>query len=250
MPKWIIGLLIAVTTFAVLASIAVLRVNAAKGTQNGTHLAKVESDHGTIVAPAPGANTAKVGQKDAEGNKSLTPRPGLEDYAIPDFALVNQDNEPVDQTMLDGEITVLAFVFTNCQLACPAITANMKRVFYELEDTDVRFLSISVDPEHDTPEALRAYADRMSIDTARWPFLTGPDGASTRIVAESMKYDVSPDPDDANIITLDDGSTMRNIRHPIKIFLIGPDRQILDFCAPTVDADRQRFIDLARAASA
>ena len=156
---------------------------------------------------------------------------------------------PREWRRLEGEITVVAFVFTNCQLACPAITANMKIVYSQLEDTPVRFLSISVDPEHDTPEVLRAYADRMSIDTSRWPFLTGEDGEATRVVEESMQFEISDDPDDANIITLDDGSTMRNIRHPIKLFLVGPDRQILDFCAPTLRAERERFTALARKAA-
>ncbi|QKK08911.1 MAG: SCO family protein [Planctomycetota bacterium] len=246
MPKWILGLLIVVTTFALLASIAVLRVRSA---QPQTDLDTTTSANGTIIAAAPGTNAAQVGARDASGKRVLIPRPGLEGYSIPGFSLVNQDGDPVDESVLEGEITVVAFVFTNCQLACPAITANMKIVYSQLEDTPVRFLSISVDPEHDTPEVLRAYADRMSIDTSRWPFLTGEDGEATRVVEESMQFEISDDPDDANIITLDDGSTMRNIRHPIKLFLVGPDRQILDFCAPTLRAERERFTALARKAA-
>ena len=246
MPKWILGLLIVVTTFALLASIAVLR---ARQAAPRTELDTTTSASGTIVAAAPGTNAAQVGPRDASGTRVLTPRPGLEGYSIPAFSLVDQDGEPVDESVLEGEITVVAFVFTNCQLACPAITANMKIVFSDLEDTAVRFLSISVDPERDTPEVLRAYADRMSIDTSRWLFLTGDDGEATRVVEESMQFEISDDPDDANIITLEDGSTMRNIRHPIKLFLVGPDRQILDFCAPTLRAERERFAALARKAA-
>jgi len=246
MPKWILGLLIVVTTFALLASIAVLR---ARQAAPRTELDTTTSASGTIVAAAPGTNAAQVGPRDASGKRVLTPRPGLEGYSIPAFSLVDQDGEPVDESVLEGEITVVAFVFTNCQLACPAITANMKIVFSDLEDTAVRFLSISVDPERDTPEVLRAYADRMSIDTSRWLFLTGDDGEATRVVEESMQFEISDDPDDANIITLEDGSTMRNIRHPIKLFLVGPDRQILDFCAPTLRAERERFAALARKAA-
>lgn len=247
MPKWLLGLLIVVTTFALLASIAVLRAKSA--TNKTGPLQKTDTGTGSIIAPPPGTNAARIGEPDAAGKRTLTPRPGLEDYAIPEFSLVNQDGEPVDQTLLEGEITVVAFVFTNCQLACPAITANMKLVFGELKDTPVRFLSISVDPEHDTPKTLREYADRMSIDTERWVFLTGDDGEATRVVEESMQFTISEDPDDNNLITLDDGSTMRNIQHPIKLFLVGPDRQILDFCAPTIKAERQRFTALARKAA-
>lgn len=249
MRKWILGLLVGITTFAVLATVAVMRAKSSGPTSpSGGDSVKITSADGTVIT-APGTNSANVGARDASGAKVLTPRPGLETFAIPKFSLVNQDGEPVDESIFEDEITVVSFVFTNCQLACPAITANMKRVFSELEDTSVRFLSISVDPEHDTPEVLRDYAERMAIDTSRWTFLTGEDGAATRVVEESMQFDISPDPDDANIITLEDGSTMRNIRHPIKLFLVGPDRQILDLCAPTVDADRKRFSALAREAA-
>ena len=249
MRKWILGAIVVVTTFAVLATVAVTRLTSSGSTAGpGGDQVKIKSANGTIIT-APGTNSAEVGSRDGSGDKQLTPRPGLEGYSIPAFSLVNQDGEPVDESILEDEITVVAFVFTNCQLACPAITANMKRVFSELEDTNVRFLSISVDPEHDTPEVLREYADQMDIDTSRWVFLTGKDGEATRLVEESMQFEISPDPDDANVITLEDGSTMRNIRHPIKLFLVGPDRQIVDFCAPTVDADRKRFAALAREAA-
>ncbi len=249
MPKWIIGLLVAATTFAVLASFAALRMASSRQAPVGQNLEASTGPGGTIYAPPPGTNAAQVGPRDVSGNKTFTSRPGLENYAIPRFSLVNQDAQDVDQTLLEGEISVVAFIFTNCQVACPAITANMKRAFAELEGTPVRFVSISVDPEHDTPEQLRKYAERMAIDTSRWTFLTGTPGETARVVAESMKFEISPDEDADNTITLADGSTMRNILHPIKLFLVGPDRQILDLCSPIVPAELDRFIALARKAA-
>lgn len=249
MPRWIIGILVAITTFAVLASFAALRLASGRQANTGSHLEATTGEGGTIYAPPPGTNAAQVGQPDAQGHKSLTPRPGLESFAVPRFSLVNQDGQEVDETVLEGRISIVAFIFTNCQVACPAITANMKRAFTELEGTPVRFVSISVDPEHDTPEQLRSYAERMAIDTSRWTFLTGAPGETARVVAESMKFEISPDDDDNNTITLADGSTMRNILHPIKLFLVGPDRQILDFCSPTIPAELDRFIELARRAA-
>jgi cytochrome oxidase Cu insertion factor (SCO1/SenC/PrrC family) len=180
------------------------------------------------------------------GERVLKPRPGLEGYAIPAFSLVNQDGEPVDQSVLDGNVSIVAFIFTNCQLACPPMTGAMLRMYHDLEGTPVRFVSISVDPVHDTPERLTEYAGRLSIDTDRWMFLTGEEGQTEAIVAESLKFDIAPDPDDANLITLPDGSTMRNISHPVKLFLVGPERQILDFCSPTLADDLKRMTEVAR----
>ncbi|MBK7405380.1 MAG: SCO family protein [Phycisphaerales bacterium] len=173
----------------------------------------------------------------------------MEGLSVPDFALVDQSGHPVDQSLFDGKITVLAFIFTNCRLACPPMTANMFRAYNQLDGTPVQFVSISVDPLHDTPEALTSYAANLSIDTQRWRFLTGEVGSTRELCARTLDFDISPDPDEANVITLSDGSLMQNIRHPTKLFLVGPDRQILDFCTPTVGEDLQRFIDLARKAS-
>ncbi|HZW09100.1 MAG TPA: SCO family protein [Phycisphaerales bacterium] len=230
MPKWLIAVVVIVSTVLVLFTLAVLtrpepRVITPVGTERES--AGVETDGAT-------------------GGRRLTPRPGLEGLKIPDFSLVNQAGEPVDQSVLDGRVSVVAFIFTNCQLACPPMTGAMLRMYHALGGAPVRFVSISVDPVHDTPERLTEYAARLSVDTGRWMFLTGGEGETARIVAESLKFAIAPDPDDANLIPLPDGSTMRNISHPIKLFLVGPERQILDFCTPTIAEDLDRFVEVAR----
>lgn len=247
MPKWIIAIVVCITAI-VIAMLAVLLQGG--GRNSPTML--IESQDGPkakIYAPSNTANHAVVELDTQTGEMVLEPRAGLEGYAVPEFNLVNQDGEPVDASIFDGKITVLNFIFTNCLTACPPMTANMLQVYHALDGTPVQFLSISVDAQHDTPEALTAYAAKFSIDTDRWVFLTGPEGEATRVCNESLKFEISDDPDDNQIITLDDGSTMRNIRHPIKLFLIGPDRRILDFCSHQVLADRERFTAIARQAA-
>lgn len=193
-------------------------------------------------------------EPDATGVRSvpvdLTPRPGLEGLAIPDFALTRQDNAPVDQSTFDGRITIVSFIFTHCTLACPNMTGGMNRVAMSLKDSSVRFVSITVDPAHDTPERLTAYAANWGIDTSRWSFLTGDEATVRRIVTDSLKFDISADTDGANTITLEDGSTMQNILHPTKLFLIGPRRELLDFYDPRDTADLERLIARARSAAA
>ena len=72
-----------------------------------------------------------------------------------------------------GRPWVAGFVFTRCSGPCPKITGTMRRLQDELSGVDARLVSFSVDPEWDTPDVLRAYADAVGADRERWWFLTG-----------------------------------------------------------------------------
>lgn len=249
MPKWIVAVIVCITLISAGATLLVLRTTGALSGGSGQIVRSETGPDAIIYAPDNAANEAVIDRDPQTGEKVLTPRAGLEGYRVPGFHLVDQDGRPVDETIFEGRVTVLSFIFTHCITACPPMTANMKLLYDQLEGTPVQFVSISVDPEHDTPERLREYAAQFGIDTDRWVFLTGPEGEAVRVVNESLKFEISEDPDDSQMIPLADGSTMRNIRHPIKLFLIGPDRSILDFCAHQVPADRERFGAFARAAA-
>ncbi len=85
------------------------------------------------------------------------------------------DGRSIDAGALDGTIHVVDFVFTSCEMACPMMTARMKELQDELApESDVRLLSISTDPEVDTPAVLRAYAERWGADPDRWWFARAP----------------------------------------------------------------------------
>jgi len=94
----------------------------------------------------------------------------------PDFALTDQDGAPVTLAGLRGQVVLLDFVYTHCPGPCPILTgthvAVQRALPPELADK-VRFVSISLDPERDTPAALRSYASARGVDLARWSFLTG-----------------------------------------------------------------------------
>lgn len=167
--------------------------------------------------------------------------------AVPEFELTNQDGQTVTQTVFDGHATVTAFVFTNCTLACPIITGRMTSVYEQAKGLNVRFVSISVDPENDTPEALKAYASRFGIDHRQWTFLTGDRQTTERIATDGLKFAISDDPNDANIIALPDGSSMRNIQHPTKLILIGPDRSVIGIYDPYLQSDLDLLLSRLRA---
>jgi protein SCO1/2 len=94
----------------------------------------------------------------------------------PDFALTSQDNEPVTLRDFRGKVLAVAFIYTSCDDVCPLLTDKMAGVQERLGQdfgTEVVFLSITVDPEHDTPAVLKEYAQALDADVAGWRFLTG-----------------------------------------------------------------------------
>lgn len=91
------------------------------------------------------------------------------------FTLTDQTGASFSTDRLRGRIYVADFIFTSCSGICPTLTAAMAQLHHEFADESrVQFVSISVDPETDTPEVLAWYANRFDADAARWHFLTGP----------------------------------------------------------------------------
>ncbi len=148
---------------------------------------------------------------------------GTRDLSIAEFELVNQDNTPIDTTIFDGELTLLDFMFTHCPLVCPQMTGNMVELQKRLADTRVRTITVSVDPERDTPERLREHAGNFA-DFDRWMFLTGDADAASRL-ASALSMDLGRNEEFQ--IDLPGGGSMANIVHPVKFVLVGPDREVL-----------------------
>ena len=106
--------------------------------------------------------------------------------AAPDFALTSQDGAAVTLQSLRGKVVAVSFIYTWCPDVCPMLTDKLARVQDELGadfGTKIAFVSITVDPERDTPEVLRDYAAAFDADLAGWSFLTGDPAA----VAEAAR---------------------------------------------------------------
>ena len=171
---------------------------------------------------------------------------GLDQLEILDFRLFDQTGEIIEPSILDGEITIANFFFTNCVLVCPQMNGEMYNVTTQLDDTGVRFLSFSVDPEHDTLEVIREYADRFGVEDERWRFLTGDREQIERLVRDGILFHLGDDPDEENRIELPSGESMANVLHPSKFFLIGPDRRILGLYSYLFQEDLDALVDRAR----
>ena len=90
--------------------------------------------------------------------------------------LVNQLGKTITLDSLRGKILVIDFFFTHCPTICPGLARSMLRLqnsFKGDDDSIVQFLSISIDPEHDSVPALRAFANRYTSNHDSWWFLTG-----------------------------------------------------------------------------
>lgn len=96
------------------------------------------------------------------------------DFELPDFELLDHEKKPFKKSDLLGKVWVVDFVFTSCPVVCPTMTKRMSDLAKELDAEDgVRFLSITVDPENDTPEKLKAFGEQHGHLTPRWRFVTG-----------------------------------------------------------------------------
>jgi protein SCO1/2 len=95
---------------------------------------------------------------------------------LPEFVLIDQDSQPYGTDQLRGRPWIADFIFTHCPGRCPMLTREMARIQTDLRGKgwdDVQLVSISVDPENDTPEVLAAYASKHGAQKGNWRFLTG-----------------------------------------------------------------------------
>jgi protein SCO1/2 len=98
----------------------------------------------------------------------------------PGFALTDQDGNRLTNEDMRGKIALYNFTHTSCEEPCPQTSLVMKEVQDRLPEIEtygipVELVTISVDPEHDTPQLLREYAAELGADTATWHFVTGPE---------------------------------------------------------------------------
>jgi len=106
-----------------------------------------------------------------------TPEPD-QDYVAPldasaPFTLTDQEGKPFSSESLAGKVWLGAVFFANCPGPCFRENQAIAEILAEIKDPDFMVVSLTCDPENDTPEALRRYAERFEADPARWKFLTG-----------------------------------------------------------------------------
>ena len=110
---------------------------------------------------------------------------------VPAFHLTNQDGRPFGSPNLANKIWIADFIFTSCPGPCPMISSRMSELQKPLEKSDVHLVSVSVDPDKDTPQVLRTYAEKLHAQPGRWDFLTGSKSAIYDLSQKGFKLAVA-----------------------------------------------------------
>lgn len=113
----------------------------------------------------------------------------LHNYAISDITLINKDSNKISlsKALGDSDPVILNFIFTTCTTICPILSATLSQVQTKLGSkvNNLRMISITIDPEQDTPERLKEYAGKFKAGS-NWEFLTG---SIDNIVATQKIFD-------------------------------------------------------------
>jgi protein SCO1 len=122
---------------------------------------------------------------------------GIDDLgAVSGFTLIDQQGQVFDDSDLAGSVWVVDFFFTRCPTICTRLTEKMNDVVGRWQgQSRLKFLSISVDGEFDSPEVLRAYAKRMQLPLQKWTLTTGPPAAVVELSEQSFKQALTLDRD-------------------------------------------------------
>ncbi|RCW71842.1 SCO family protein [Saliterribacillus persicus] len=96
-------------------------------------------------------------------------------FEVQDFEYTNQDGESFSNSDLEGDFWVADMIFTNCDTVCPPMTVNMARLQKSIDEEgleNVQLVSFSIDPDNDTPEALKTFAEERGANFDNWNLLT------------------------------------------------------------------------------
>lgn len=112
---------------------------------------------------------------------------------VPDFSLTNQAGAPFGSKELRGKPYLAAFMFTRCPSVCPRLTERMAEIAARIDAAGeaLEFVSISVDPEYDTPPVLTEFAKKHGALRPNWALLTGDSEAIRKTAESGFKIGVS-----------------------------------------------------------
>lgn len=116
--------------------------------------------------------------------------------SVPEFSFTSQTGETVTREDLLGNVWVADFIFTRCPNPCPIMTERMMELqkIIQRKGGNVRLVTVTVDPEHDTPEVLATYAARYDADPDIWKFLTGDPDEIDTFTREGMLQPLATEP--------------------------------------------------------
>lgn len=155
-------------------------------------------------------------------------------FNAPKFELTDQNGHKVtDQTLL-GDVWVAMPFFASCPGVCPMMTAKMLDLQKAVPLPDVKIMSMSIDPDHDTPEVLKGYAEALGADQSRWFFVSTSKAAMFDLVTQGFKLAAAPAHDNYPI------------SHTTKALLIDRENRVRGSYDTTMEEDMKKLASDAR----
>ncbi|KQB43925.1 Electron transport protein SCO1/SenC [Flavobacterium daejeonense] len=128
-----------------------------------------------------------LGNPTVNGNETKYPK-------VSAFSFLDQNNTVVTNKTFDNKIYIADFIFLSCPTICPKMNVEMKKVYDVYKDnTEVSFLSHTIDPKNDTTEKLKEYAKALKIDDSKWHFVNGNRDSIYSIATKSYFTTAYPD---------------------------------------------------------
>jgi len=153
------------------------------------------------------------------------PAPGLAPGdRVPDQTLVGSDGKPLTLAWLDGHPSVITFVYTRCPLPdfCPAIDSRFRQLQASAGPRGVRLLSVTIDPDYDTPAVLAAHAARLGANPSTWRYATM-EAEAMAAFGRQFGVDVKRG-----------GTSAADIEHNLRTVVLDRDRRIVDIRTGTM----------------
>jgi protein SCO1 len=148
------------------------------GARNAAPLLPITTDPN--AAPPPGIAVSKT------QSSEMTWDPA----GVKDFTFTERSGRKVTKADLLGHPWIVSFIFTRCAGPCPKVSGRMADLQRQLKGTDVKLVTLTVDPDFDKPDVLNRYAQAFGADANRWIYLTGDKDKTYRLINESFKMPV------------------------------------------------------------
>lgn len=160
--------------------------------------------------------------------------PSVHESKIEPFTFINQNNEPFGTEDLTGTVWIANFIFTKCDTVCIPMTSEMAALQKLLnnEGIPVEFISFTVDPAIDSPQALKQYIEKYTTDESNWHMLTGYTQKEIETFAMNQFQTMILKPDDSN-----------QVIHGTNFYLIDQHHSIINEYNYTDDAYVEKILE-------
>lgn len=153
---------------------------------------------------------------------------------VAEFNFTTQDGDKLGLDDLKGDYWIADFIFTNCTSVCIPMTTNMTALQDDLakKDLDVQLVSFSVDPDYDSPEVLKEYAEDYDADLSSWSFLTGYDFETIEeLSVKSFQSGLTQIPNSDQV------------QHGVRFFLVDPEGVVIKSYDGTAEKDIEALLE-------